>query len=142
MARYRSLLLPAVLVSLLLGGCKMQTGSHHIDHSRSFTLQRTTQYFWSRNVERWLTVSRMPDCQRKHRLDDDASKQFSEIRIRHIDDNTYQIQDGKTLLLANLEQCTLTPIDKAAEQQGTLLGKFAESQEKSIPFETSQNDKP
>lgn len=134
-------LLP-LLALLTLTGCKMQTGSHQLDTSRSFTLQRTTQFFWSRKVERWLTVSRMPDCQRKHRLDDDTRGNFSEVRLRRLDEQRFQVQDGKTLLLADLERCTLQELPRETAKEGELLGKFAETTSGSIPFEATEKATP
>jgi hypothetical protein len=58
----------------------------------------------------------VPDCQRKHRLDDDSGKRFSAVEVRRIDEQNYQIDDDGSLYLANLEQCTLT-----VSQRSTLL---------------------
>lgn len=126
-------LLPALSL-LLLAGCKMQTGSYQIDAGKSLTLQRTTQFFWSSKVERWLTVSRMPDCQRKHRLDDDSGKRFSAVEVRRIDEQNYQIDDDGSLYLANLEQCTLTALPEKTAREGEPLGKFTAASGDKLPF--------
>lgn len=132
-----SRLLLILLASTALGGCKIYAGSHQIDNNKSFTLIRETRYFWSQNVERWFTVSRMPDCQRKHRMPDDRKGQVEDIRVRKLDDLTYQIQDGKTLYLADLQRCTFTELPKGTPKEGQLIGKFAEPSGTSIPFETA-----
>lgn len=130
-------LLPILLASIALGGCKIHAGSYQIDNSKSFTLIRETRYFWSQNVERWFTVSRMPDCQRKHRMPDDVKGQVEDIRLRKVDDLNYQIQDGKTLYLADLQRCTFTELPRGTPKEGQLIGKFADAKGNSIPFETS-----
>lgn len=132
-----SRLLLILLASTALGGCKIHAGSYQIDNSKSFTLIRETRYFWSQNVERWFTVSRMPDCQRKHRMPDDAKGQTEDIRLRKLDDLTYQVQDGKTLYLADLQRCTFTELPKGTPKDGQLIGKFVEASGKSIPFEAA-----
>lgn len=130
----RYTLLPALLLLCVsLTGCKQETSSYQIDASRSFTLQRIKNTFWSRDWERWLTVARMPDCQRKHRLDDES--EFGEIKLRQIDDNLFQLQDGKTLYEIDLQQCTLTELDRKAEKQGETVGKFTSPDGKGIAFE-------
>lgn len=130
-------LLPAIVL-LALTGCKMQTGSYQIDAGKSFTLQRTTQFFWSSNVERWLTVSRMPDCQRKHKMQNDSSKRFSSVQLRKLDEMTYQVDDGGALYLANLENCTFSALPEQAAKEGELLGKFSEARGDKIPFEAAR----
>ena len=132
-----SRLLLILLAGTTLGGCKIHAGSYQIDNSKSFTLIRETRYFWSQNVERWFTVSRMPDCQRKHRMPDDVKGQIEDIRLRKLDDLTYQIQDDKTLYLADLQRCTFTELPKGTPKEGLLIGKFTEASGNNIPFEAA-----
>lgn len=126
-----------LLTLFALTGCKMYAGSYQIDYSKSFTLIRETRYFWSQNVERWFTVSRMPDCQRKHRMDDDRKNDIEEIRLRKVDDLRYQVQSGKAVYLADLQTCTFTLLPEGTEKEGQLVGKFTAAVGNSIPFEVA-----
>lgn len=138
MTRTASRLSLSLLTLFALTGCKIYAGSYQIDNSKSFTLIRETRYFWSQNVERWFTVSRMPDCQRKHRMSDDSKKDIEDIRLRKVDDLTYQVQSGKDVYLADLQTCTFTLLPKGSEKEGQLIGKFTSTAVgSSIPFEVA-----
>ncbi len=138
-SRFSRLLL-VMLAGATLGGCKIYAGSYQMDNSKSFTLIRETRYFWSQNVERWFTVSRMPDCQRKHRMPDDVKGDIEEIRLRKLDDLTYQVQDCKTLYLADLQRCTFTELAKGTPKQGQFIGKFVDAEGNAIPFEVNEKN--
>lgn len=137
MTRTASRISLGLLMLFALTGCKIYAGSYQIDNSKSFTLIRETRYFWSQNVERWFTVSRMPDCQRKHRMSEDSKKDIEDVRLRKVDDVTYQVQSGKEVYLADLQACTFILLPKGTEKEGQLIGKFTAAVGNSIPFEVA-----
>ncbi|MBB5020126.1 hypothetical protein HNQ59_003440 [Chitinivorax tropicus] len=132
--KHSTLLLSALLVALT--GCKQQAGSYQIDNARSFTLQRVKPYVWSKEWDRWLLVSRMPDCQRKHPIESES--EFEPLKIYLVEDGLYQIKDGSTVYQADFNNCTLTEMPRKTKVSGSLVGSFDDPVKEKIPFEVAE----
>ncbi|WP_171013725.1 hypothetical protein [Chitinivorax sp. B] len=130
--KHARIVLSLLLLGSILAGCKQQSGSYQIDNNSSFTLLRVKKYIWSKDWERWLLVSRMPDCQRKYPLLDES--EFEEIKLYQVDEGLYEVKDGSVAYLADLNNCAMAEQPKRTKPTGTLIGTFSDPKKDRIPF--------
>jgi hypothetical protein len=93
------------LVIPLLGGCISDAASYIItppDHA--LTLIREQRWFWKDEVELEVVAARMPDCQRRHKLDP-ASVAEATVEVYQTGSTTFVLKQGARFYLAETRSC-------------------------------------
>ena len=112
----------------LLVGCISDGAAYHIDgKEHSLSLVREQRLPWNRQLDLFLVASRMPDCQRRHKLRSAPDEGLS-IEVFALDYNTYHLRQGSRVYRIETQSCEgFQLLDKAPEAAalGTSAGRFA-----------------
>ena len=112
----------------LLAGCISDGAAYHIDgKEHSLSLVREQRLPWNRQLDLYLVASRMPDCQRRHKLRSAPDEGLS-IEVFALDFNTYYLRQGGRVYRVDTQSCEgFQQLDKAPEGSalGVPAGRFA-----------------
>ena len=110
------------IVSLpMLAGCVSDAASLQIDgKEHSLSLVREQKWLWEQQVELFVVATRMPDCQRRHRLRS-ASISASSVEVYSADAVTFFLRQGGRLY--SVETRTCESFRELSEPPATGLGQ-------------------
>lgn len=114
----------AVLISLLLTACVDDSASYYVDKDSSnhaLTVRRVQEQLWSDDVLVTLTLTRLPECQRRITL---ALMPADEVELELFanGDNIWTLRAGTLLWQVDTETCT--EFEEAKGELGEALGSF------------------
>ncbi|MBW7901681.1 MAG: hypothetical protein H3C26_09405 [Rhodocyclaceae bacterium] len=102
------------------------------DHAISLIRQQPR--FWEKQMELEIVVSRLPDCQRRHKLQPAAIAPGFKVEVYTTGPDTYLLEQGRHLYLTETQTCQ--GFQKLAEAppggKGELLGVFREEKDKLV----------
>lgn len=102
------------------------------DHAIS--LVRQQHRFWEKRLELEIVVARLPDCQRRHKLQATALSPAFKVDVYTTAPNTFLLEQGRYLYLTETQTCQgfqqLTEAPPGGK--GELLGVFREEQGKLV----------
>ena len=125
--RNRTLLLVAFALPCL-AGCINDAASLQIDgKEHSISLVREQHWLWDKQMELSVVVSRMPDCQRRHRLRN-TNIGSSTVEVFSLSEVSFLLRQGARLYFVETETCeSFRELERApAEGLGRRLGRFVE----------------
>ena len=109
----------------LLAGCVDDSASYEIgarDHALS--LIREQRYLWEDEVELSLVVTRLPDCQRRHSLENTMTGDMK-IQLYETESQLFLLRHGKNWYSVDADACLVELIEPPKQgAQGTLRGTF------------------
>jgi len=89
----------------LLSGCINDRASYQTNsREHSLVLSRDQIWFWQKTVEVALVVSRLPECQRRHKMSPAAIKGFR-VELWQPGGGTYVLRQGNRLYLTETQTC-------------------------------------
>lgn len=123
MKRLRLALLALVLP--LLAGCENSATSFKIESSQhAIVLVREQPYFWDKDVNQYIVVSRLPGCQRKVAIHPDRTA-LTPIDVYEAGFLLWALRQGDRWYLASTERCLVQDWSNPSGQQpGPAVGQF------------------
>jgi hypothetical protein len=116
--------LAALAAALVLAGCENQTASYRIDGNDHYlTLARKKPYMWSTEYQLELVVARLPECQRRHRLQPAPLAQARVDLFRSLEGG-FILRQGDNYYVAETGQCRLQQFPAPPREPGEPLGVF------------------
>jgi len=118
----------AMLSLPMFAGCVSDAASLQIDgKEHSLSLVREQKWLWEQQVELFVVATRMPDCQRRHRLKSSAIS-ASSVEVYSPDAVTFFLRQGGRLYSVETRTCeTFRELSEApATGLGQKLGVFKE----------------
>lgn len=130
----KRLALLALLVPAL-SGCVNDGIAMVIDGpDHAISLIRQQPRFWEKRLELELVVARLPDCQRRHKLQPAALNGDFKVEVYMTGPDTYLLEQGKNMYLTETQTCQgfrrLTEMPEGGK--GELLGVFREEKGKLV----------
>jgi hypothetical protein len=126
-----------VLMSVFLAGCVNDSASYYIDgRDHSLTLRRQQNYFWKDEADVSLVASRLPECQRLHRLTIAAPASDMQADLFAAGDGLWNVRLDGQLWQIDTNTCTgLTELENDPKADlGQPVGSFIVNGEK-LEFE-------
>ena len=123
MSRLRLALLTGLV--LLLAGCENSATSFKIESSQhAVVLVREQPYFWNKDVNQYIVVSRLPGCQRKVAIHADRTA-LTPIDVYEAGFLLWALRQGDRWYLASTERCLVQDwSNPSGEQPGPAVGQF------------------
>lgn len=121
---------PLILaLPLLLTGCVNESATYYLDgRERSLTLQAKQPWFWDQRVDLELVMSRLPDCQRRSRLDAATPAEIALEVFRpeagEFAEPILVLRQGGRHYALGLANCELQDFKAVPQKPGVLLGTF------------------
>lgn len=123
--RLRHLILP-LLAAPLLTACVNDGATYEIDNTREHVLSliREQPYFWDKQVNLYLIVSRMPACMRRHSIGPGTEK--TRVEIYQVPSGAFIVKAGKRMYATETQTCeSFAKMDsEPVEGMGKLMGTF------------------
>jgi len=121
---------PALLLLALplLAACVNDAASFQIDgRDHSLTVIREQRWLWDKNVELAVVAARLPECQRRHALDQAPAKEAS-VEVWQTGSTTFILKQAEKFYLVETLACEgFRKLDAAPPGGlGRKLGVFAE----------------
>lgn len=116
----------ALTIAAPLAGCINDGAALPIDgKEHSISLVREQKWLWDKRVELYVVASRMPDCQRRHKLRPAAIAGLS-VEVFAIDEFNYLLRQNGRIYRLETQTCEgFQALDKAPDGGlGTPLGSF------------------
>jgi len=131
--------LSGVALAALLPGCGSSDSASYLisGPSKSLSLLRETQYFWSSEWNLSLVTSNNPECMRRHKLQPVPDGEFKAELFRSLEGN-YILKQGNNWYVTEIQKCRLQQFQAAPREPGDPLGSF-EVKEGILQFVTSSN---
>ena len=122
-------LILALPAALLLAGCMNESATLSLDgKDQSLTLQAKQPWFWDQRVDLEVVLSRLPDCQRRSRLDAAMPAEIALEVFRpeagEFAEPILILRQGGRHYALGLVNCELQAFKAAPQKPGTLLGAF------------------
>ena len=122
-------LILALPAALLLAGCMNESATLSLDgKDQSLTLQAKQPWFWDQRVDLELVMSRLPDCQRRSRLDAAMPAEIALEVFRpeagEFAEPILILRQGGRHYALGLANCELQAFKAAPQKPGVLLGTF------------------
>ncbi|MDT3736659.1 MAG: hypothetical protein ROZ00_10565 [Denitratisoma sp.] len=122
-------LILALPAALLLAGCMNESATLSLDgKDHSLTLQAKQPWFWNQRVDLELVMSRLPDCQRRSRLDAAMPAEIALEVFRpeagEFAEPILILRQGRRHYALGLANCELQAFKAAPQKPGALLGTF------------------
>lgn len=136
-------LVPLLLLLPLLSACVNDGIAMVIDGpNHAISLLRSQPRFWEKTMDLQIVVARLPDCQRRHKLQPAPVSTGFKVEVYTTGQDTYLLEQGKHLYLTETQTCR--GFQKLAEVppggKGDLLGVFREERGKLV-FVAAQSAK-
>ena len=97
--------IPLLLALPVLSGCVNDAASMQIDgKEHSISVVREQKWLWEQRVDLYAVVSRMPDCQRRHRLKN-SSIASSGFEMYTADYETFYLQQANRTYMVETKTC-------------------------------------
>jgi len=128
----------------ILGGCINDSIGMRIDGpEHAISLVREQKLFWEKQMDLEVVVARLPDCQRRHRLQPAAISPNFRIEVYMTAPGNFLLEQGKYLYSVETRTCQkFAKLDEApGEGKGELVGVFREENGKLL-FVAAQQPKP
>ena len=134
------------LLALLpvLGGCINDGIAMRIDGpEHAVSLLREQKLFWEKLMDLEVVVARLPDCQRRHRLESAAIGPNFKVEVFMTGPNSFLLEQGRNLYAVETQTCQkFAKLDEPPrEGKGELVGVFREEGGK-LAFVAAQPVKP
>ncbi|WP_317204589.1 hypothetical protein [Janthinobacterium sp.] len=116
-----------VLMAVFLAGCVDDSASYYIDgRDHSLTLRRQQSYFWKSEAAVTLVASRLPECQRLHRLTTVQPATDVKAELFAAADGTWNLRLGDQLWQVETNTCnSLTELQNDPKADlGQPVGSF------------------
>lgn len=129
-----------VLMCVFLAGCVDDSASYFIDgRDHSLTLRRQQNYFWKDEADVSLVATRLPDCQRLHRLTSAEPASDLQADLFAAGDGLWNLRLGGQLWQIDSTTCIgLTELENDPKADlGQLVGRFVVN-DKKLEFEPAQ----
>jgi hypothetical protein len=114
----------------LLAGCISDGAAWQIDgKEHSISLVREQKWIWDKRLDLFVVATRMPDCQRRHRLKP-ATIAGLEVEVFALGDNAFHLRQGGRVYRLETQTCEgFQALDKAPDGAalGTPAGSFRTS---------------
>ena len=107
----------------LLGACSRETVSYRIGTEKAFTLLREKAYPWDDEYTRAIVVMSMPKCIFRYKMPDDKGD-IDKVTLYDSGDNYYVLKDKAGQYTANLEDCSMSVVERPIADPGELRGVF------------------
>ena len=89
----------------LLSACVNDAASLQIDgKEHSLSVVREQKWLWEKKLDLFVVVTRMPDCQRRHRLKG-SSISAASFEVYTVDGITYYLQQGNRIYSVETKTC-------------------------------------
>ncbi|MDR0564551.1 MAG: hypothetical protein LBG78_06410 [Azoarcus sp.] len=111
----------------LLAGCENSATSIMIEgKEHALVLVREQSYFWKDDVEQYLVVSRLPECQRRVKIFPNKS-QMTPVDVYVAGDRLWALHQGNQWYLASTDKCQ-SQVWKTpdVQQLGPMVGRFGQ----------------
>lgn len=117
----------AILAVSALAGCVSDAASLQIDgKEHSLSLVREQKWIWDQQLDLFVVVSRMPDCQRRHRLRS-ASLGENKVDVYSPDAVTFFLRQADRIYSVESQTCEgFKELAETPAAIGQLLGTFKE----------------
>ena len=136
-------LVPLLLLPLLVA-CSDQRATFEIKGgAHSLSLIRVTGMPWASQAKYTIVASRMPDCQRRHKLEPAAISPNFKVEVFMTGPNSFLLEQGRNLYAVETQTCQkFAKLDEAPKEgKGELVGVFREEGGKLV-FVAAQPVKP
>jgi hypothetical protein len=111
----------------LLAGCISDGAAWQIDgKEHSISIVREQKWLWDKKLDLFVVATRMPDCQRRHRLKP-ATIAGLEVEVFSLGDNAFHLRQGGRVYRVETQTCEgFQALDNAPDQAalGTPAGSF------------------
>lgn len=128
--KIRAWLLP-LLAAPVVAGCVNDSASYQNENgTQILTLVRQQRWLWDKKVEAAMVVSRLPDCQRRHKMG--LISPQARVDLWQPGPGTFLIHQGRNLYLTETQTCEgwqkqeTEPPGGMGEKLGTFLPKEGE----------------
>lgn len=119
----------------ILGGCINDSIGMRIDGpEHAVSLVREQKLFWEKKMDLEVVVARLPDCQRRHKLQPAAVSPNFKVEVYMTAPNSFLLEQGKYLYAVETQTCQkFAKLDEAPKDgKGELVGVFREEQGKLV----------
>ena len=119
----------------ILGGCINDSIGMRIDGpEHAVSLVREQKLFWEKKMDLEVVVARLPDCQRRHKLQPAAVIPNFKIEVFLTAPNSFLLEQGKHLYAVETQTCQkFAKLDEAPKEgKGELVGVFREEKGKLV----------
>lgn len=123
-------LLPPFLAGCINDGIGMRIdGPEH-----AVSLVREQKLFWEKRMDLEVIVARLPDCQRRHKLQPAAVSPNFKVEVYMTAPNTFLLEEGKNLYSVETQTCQkFAKLDEPPKEgKGELVGVFREDNGKLV----------
>ncbi len=129
----RVLFCAIVLVLPLLAACENSATSMAIENKdHALVLIREQPHLWSNEVEQYIVVSRLPDCQRRVKIHPDRTM-MTPIAVYEAGHLLWALNQGGRWYLASTEGCQVQDWDNPGGQPpGAFVGGFGQRDGKNV----------
>ena len=113
----------------ILGGCINDSIGMRIDGpEHAVSLVRAQKLFWEKTMDLEVIVARLPDCQRRHKLQPAAVSPTFKIEVFMTGENSFLLEQGKNLYAIETQTCEkFARLDvPPRDGKGELVGAFRE----------------
>ena len=125
MRKFAAILLPLALLPVL-AGCVNDAASFQIEgKANALTLIREQRWFWKPEVDLSVTASRLPDCQRRHKMG--VAPVDASVEVWQTGPGTFLLKRGMLVYLAETQTCEgfqKVNVDQLPGGMGNKLGVF------------------
>jgi len=96
--------LPAILLAPLMAGCVNDSASYQNENGNQIlTLVRQQRWLWEKKVEASMVVSRLPECQRRHKMG--LISPQARVELWQPGPGTFLVLQGRNLYLTEVQTC-------------------------------------
>lgn len=122
-------LIPMLSAALLLAGCMNESATLALDgKDHGLTLQARQPWFWDQKVDLEVVMSRLPDCQRRSRLDAAMPAEIALEVFRpeagEFAEPILILRQGARHYALGLANCEVQAFKAVPQKPGALLGTF------------------
>lgn len=111
------------LTPLLLAGCVNDSASYYQNGSdHAVTVRAEQEYFWADDAALYVTLSNLPDCQRRLPLAHEPATEF-EVALYQVADNTFVLRSPKGAWQVETATCSMLGAP-AKDLAGEKLGSY------------------
>lgn len=119
----------------ILGGCINDSIGMRIDGpEHAVSLVREQKLFWEKKMDLEVVVARLPDCQRRHKLQPAAIGPNFKVEVFMTGPNAFLLEQGRNLYAIETQTCQkFARLDEAPKEgKGELVGVFREENGKLV----------